>query len=146
MTNAPISLQDPRRSLYISRRRLNQPVASGGCTSMSASGKRCTRPIRWREQQRGSGNRRGHVRSHRRRGSGGLSATDTGETGQQHVSANAGAEEGDSQGRGQQSPRAFDSDHPRPRGPGGTEANTGADLRDRFPTGIVWLPAETASA
>ena len=54
---------------------------------------------------------------------------------QQHVSAHAGAEEGNSEGRGQQSPRAFDSHHPRPRGSGGAQAHPGADLRSRFPPG-----------
>src|SRR6266576_5634640 len=54
----------------------------------------------------------------------------------------AGAEEGDSEGRGQ-SPRSFDSLDPRPGGPGCAEAYPGADLRSRFSIGVVWLPTET---
>jgi hypothetical protein len=40
----------------------------------------------------------------------------------------AGKEEGDTKGRGQ-GPRPVDPRHPRPRGAGGAQADTGADLR-----------------
>ena len=39
----------------------------------------------------------------------------------------------------------FDSLHSRPSGPGSVEADPGTDLRGRFPTGVVWLPAEEVS-
>jgi RNA-directed DNA polymerase len=45
-------------------------------------------------------------------------------------------------GRGQESPRSFDSGDPRSCGPGGSQAHPGADLRSRFPTGDVWIPAK----
>src|SRR6266851_325612 len=34
----------------------------------------------------------------------------------------------------------------RDRGSGGTQAHPGADLRSRFPIGVVWIPTETDSA
>ena len=55
-------------------------------------------------------------------------------------------EEGDPEGRRQESPRARDSLDPGPRGPGCAEAHPGADLRGRLPTGVVWLPAEADGA
>ena len=45
-----------------------------------------------------------------------------------HLSATAGAEAGDTEGRGQ-SPRPVDPCHPRPRGARRAQADTGADLR-----------------
>src|SRR2546425_1778718 len=39
----------------------------------------------------------------------------------------------------------FDTLHPRPSGPGCVEVDPGTDLRGRFPTGVVWLPAEEVS-
>ena len=70
------------------------------------------------EQQGRTWDRWHHVRRHRRKRSGEFSETDSGRTGPQHVSAHAGAEEGDSQGRGQQGPRSHDPYNPRPRGSG----------------------------
>src|SRR5215472_6293142 len=80
-------------------------------------------------KRRGTGNRRGHVRGHRGKRSGEFSGADTGRTGLKYVSAHAGAEEGNSQGRGHESLRSVDSGDPRSCGPGGTQAHPGADLR-----------------
>ena len=41
---------------------------------------------------------------------------------------------------------AFDSICSGPGGPGSVEADPGTDLRGRFSTGVVWLPAEEVSA
>ena len=47
-----------------------------------------------------------------------------------HVSAHAGPEEGNSEGRRHESPRSVDSYYPGSCGPGGAEAHPGADLRN----------------
>ena len=52
-----------------------------------------------------------------------------------------GSEAGNTEGRGQ-SPRPFDSRDPRPRGARCAQAHTGADLRGRLPTGIVWISSQ----
>src|SRR5258708_26133347 len=98
------------------------------------------------EERRGTGNRRGHVRGHRRKRRGEFSSADPRRTGLKHVSAHASTEEGNSEGRGHQGPRPLDSLDPRSRGPVSTQAHPGTDLRSRFPTGVVWIPTETDSA
>src|SRR5258708_11171205 len=81
------------------------------------------------EERRGTGNRRGRVRGHRRKRRGEFSSTDPRRTGLKHVSAYASTEEGDTEGWGHQGPRPLDSLDPRPRGPGSTQAHPGTDLR-----------------
>src|SRR5215472_1011883 len=60
-------------------------------------------------KRRGTGHRRSHVRGHRGKWSGEFSEADQGGTNHKHISAHAGTEEGDSEGRGK-GPRSFDSD------------------------------------
>src|ERR1700755_835162 len=83
------------------------------------------------------------VRGKRR---GGFSETDTGRTSPGDVSTHAGTKEGNPEGRGHQSPRSLDSYHSGPRGPGSPEAHPGADLRSRFPIGVVWIPTAADSS
>ena len=54
---------------------------------------------------------------------------------QDRINPDAGAEKGDSEGRGLKGSRAFDPRNPRPRGSGCNKTHPGADLRTDFQSG-----------
>src|ERR1700683_4834430 len=105
MTKTPISLQDLRRSLYVKAKA--EPAWRFWGLYVHVCKRETIREAyeMARSNKRGARYRRGHVRGHRGKRSGEFPEPDTGGTGRQHVSAHAGAEEGDCEGRGR-SPRS----------------------------------------
>jgi hypothetical protein len=88
MTKAAISLQDPRRSLYV-KAMLNQLGVFGECTFMSARQRRFRKPTRWREVMTEHPASTGHVRGHRGKRSGEISVSDQRRTNHTHIAAHA---------------------------------------------------------
>ena len=112
---------------------------------MSAKWKRYAKRMRWPRKRRCPRRRRGDLRGHRGAGRRRFPRADQGRTGSAHLQATTGSETGDTQGRGHQSPRPFDSRDPRSGGARGAQAHLGADLRGRLSTGIVWIPTKKSA-
>src|SRR5207302_5864320 len=95
-------------------------------------------------ERRSPGYRRGDVPGDRSWRAGEISRTTSRGVGKAELSPPTAAEGQDTERRREDSP-TFDTLHPRPSGPGCVEVDPGTDLRGRFPTGVVWLPAEEVS-
>src|SRR5215813_4245514 len=101
MRKAPISLQDLRRRIYV-KAKAEPTWRFWDRTSTSAKRKRFAKPTSWPRVTMAHLGSMSHIRCHRRKRRGEFSDADLGRTGPQHVSIHAGAEEGDTEGRGQQ--------------------------------------------
>jgi hypothetical protein len=142
MTNAPISLQDLRKRIYI-KAKAEPEWRFWGLYVHVCKLETLQEAYRMAKENDGAPGSDGVTFAAIEAGGvDGFLDADTERVSGVPVSAAGGAEEGDTEGRGQESPRAFDSGDSRPRGPGGVEAHPGTDLRGRFSTGVVWLPAD----
>jgi len=129
MINTPISLQDLRRNLYV-KAKAESAWRFWGLYVHVCKMETLREAYQMAKKNNGAPGIDGVTfAAIEEGGSEGFSEPDPGRISHTHVSAQAGTKKGNTEGRGQESPRSVDSLYPGPRGPGSCQAHLGANLR-----------------